>query len=117
MEHGLDRVNGGVYTCLDRDGSLMDSTKSVWFQGRFGFIAAFAYNNVEKRQEWLDASKSCIDFIEKYCIDTDGHMYFEVTADGTHCESAGMCFQRVLRQSPWRNTLSPPVTSHMQKRP
>ncbi len=83
MEHGLDRVNGGVYTCLDRDGSLMDSTKSVWFQGRFGFIAAFAYNNVEKRQEWLDASKSCIDFIEKYCIDTDGHMYFEVTADGT----------------------------------
>ena len=42
MEHGLDRVNGGVYTCLDRDGSLMDSTKSVWFQGRFGFIAAFA---------------------------------------------------------------------------
>ena len=83
MEHGLDRVNGGVYTCLDRDGSLMDITKSVWFQGRFGFIAAFAYNNVEKRQEWLDASKSCIDFIEKYCIDTDGHMYFEVTADGT----------------------------------
>ena len=83
MEHGLDRVYGGVYTCLDRDGSLMDSTKSVWFQGRFGFIAAFAYNNVEKRQEWLDASKSCIDFIEKYCIDTDGHMYFEVTADGT----------------------------------
>ncbi len=83
MEHGLDRVNGGVYTCLDRDGSLMDSTKSVWFQGRFGFIAAFAYNNVEKRQEWLDASKSCIDFIEKYCIDTDGYMYFEVTADGT----------------------------------
>ena len=83
MEHGLDRVNGGVYTCLDRDGSLMDSTKSVWFQGRFGFIAAFAYNNVERRQEWLDASKSCIDFIEKYCIDTDGHMYFEVTADGT----------------------------------
>lgn len=83
MEHGLDLVNGGVYTCLDRDGSLMDSTKSVWFQGRFGFIAAFAYNNVEKRQEWLDASKSCIDFIEKYCIDTDGHMYFEVTADGT----------------------------------
>lgn len=83
MEHGLDRVNGGVYTCLDCDGSLMDSTKSVWFQGRFGFIAAFAYNNVEKRQEWLDASKSCIDFIEKYCIDTDGHMYFEVTADGT----------------------------------
>ena len=25
MEHGLDRKNGGVYTCLDRDGALMES--------------------------------------------------------------------------------------------
>ncbi len=48
MEHGWDKVNGGVYTCLDRDGSLIDSTKSVWFQGRFAFICAYAYNNVEK---------------------------------------------------------------------
>ena len=43
MEHGWDKVNGGVYTCLDRDGSLIDSTKSVWFQGRFAFICAYAY--------------------------------------------------------------------------
>lgn len=83
LKNGLDRVNGGVYTCLDRDGSLMDSTKSVWFQGRFGYVAAAAYNNIEKNPEWLEASKSCIDFIEKYCFDrTDGRMYFEVTADG-----------------------------------
>ena len=40
LEKGLDLVHGGVYTCLNRDGSLMDSTKSVWFQGRFGFICA-----------------------------------------------------------------------------
>ena len=38
IKNGWDRKNGGVYTCLDRDGSLMDSTKSVWFQGRFGWI-------------------------------------------------------------------------------
>ena len=82
MEHGWDRENGGVYTCLNRDGSLMDSTKSVWFQGRFAFVCAFAYNNVEKRQEWLDAAKSTIDFIESHCFDGDGHMYFSVTADG-----------------------------------
>jgi len=82
MEHGLDRVNGGVYTCLDRDGTLMDTTKSVWFQGRFGFIAAYAYNNVDKNPDWLAASKSCIDFIERHCFDTDGHMFFTVTAEG-----------------------------------
>ena len=82
MEYGWDRENGGVYTCVDRDGSLMDSTKSVWFQGRFAFICAYAYNNVEKNQEWLDAAKSTLDFIEKHCFDEQGHMYFSVTAEG-----------------------------------
>lgn len=83
MKYGLDRKHGGVYTCIDREGRLIDTTKSVWFQGRFGFIAAYAYNNMERNPEWLAASKSCIDFIEKHCFDTDGHMYFEVAGDGT----------------------------------
>lgn len=82
MKYGLDHQNGGVYTCLDREGRLMDTTKSVWFQGRFGFVAAFAYNQIEKNPAWLAASKSCIDFIEAHCFDTDGHMFFEVTEDG-----------------------------------
>ncbi len=83
LKHGLDKENGGVYTCVDREGNLMDSTKSVWFQGRCAFIYAFAYNKVEKRPEYLEMSKSCIDFIEKHCFDSDGRMYFEVMADGT----------------------------------
>lgn len=82
MKYGLDRENGGVYTCVDRDGSLMDTTKSVWFQGRFAFICSFAYNNVEKNQEWLNAAKSTLEFIEKHCFDEQGHMYFSVTAEG-----------------------------------
>ena len=82
MKYGWDKKNGGVYTCLNRDGSLMDTTKSVWFQGRFAFVCAFAYNNVERRQEWLDAARSTLDFIEKYCFDANGHMYFSITADG-----------------------------------
>ena len=83
LEHGLDRENGGVYTCLDRDGKLYDRTKSVWFQGRYAFVLSFAYNNVEQRPEWLEAARSCLDFIENHCFDEDGHMYFEVDADGT----------------------------------
>ncbi len=83
MQHGVDREHGGVYTCVDRDGTLMDTTKSVWFQGRFAYICAYAYNNIEQRAEWLDAAKSTIDFIEAHCFDTDRHMFFEVKADGT----------------------------------
>lgn len=82
MKYGLDRVHGGVYTCVDRDGTLMDSTKSVWFQGRFGFTAAYAYNHIEKNPDWLAVSKNCIDFLEAHCFAPDGHMYFEVAEDG-----------------------------------
>ena len=82
MRYGLDHKNGGVYTCLDRDGRLMDTTKSVWFQGRFGFIAAYAYNQIEQNPDWLAASRSCIDFMEKHCFDKDGRMFFEVTEEG-----------------------------------
>lgn len=83
LKHGLDRVHGGVYTCLDCEGKLMDGTKSVWFQGRCAFVYSFAYNNVERKDEYLEMAKSCLDFIEKYCFDKDGRMYFEVAADGT----------------------------------
>lgn len=83
LKHGMDPIHGGIYTCVDRDGTLMDTTKSVWFQGRCGFIMSYAYNEIEQNPNWLAASKSCIDFIEAHCFDTDGHMFFEVMADGT----------------------------------
>ena len=82
LQHGWDRRHGGVYTCDDRDGTLIDTTKSVWFQGRFAFVLCFAYNNVEKNLEYLEAAKSTLDFIEKYCFDEQGHMFFSVTEDG-----------------------------------
>lgn len=82
LEHGLDRVNGGVYTCVGRDGVLMDTTKSVWFQGRFAYVAAYAYNHISKDPKLLAASKSCLDFIENHCIDSDGQLFFTVTAEG-----------------------------------
>ena len=83
LTHGKDNVNGGVYTCVDRAGRLMDSTKSVWFQGRCAFVYSYAYNNIERRPEYLDMARSCLDFIEAHCFDPkDGRMYFEVMADG-----------------------------------
>lgn len=82
IKNGVDKVNGGVYTSVDKEGKLMDSTKSVWFQGRFGYVCSYYYNNIRKDEEILKASKSAIDFIEEHCIDADGHMFFAVTAEG-----------------------------------
>ncbi|MCC8145851.1 MAG: AGE family epimerase/isomerase [Bacteroidales bacterium] len=82
LKYGVDTKNGGIYTCIDRKGNIIDSTKSVWFQGRFAFICSYAYNTIEKKEEWLNAAKSTIDFIEKHCFDSDGRMFFEVSAEG-----------------------------------
>ncbi len=82
MRHGLDPDHGGVFTCLDRDGSLYDSDKSVWFQGRFGWLLGTLFNEIEAREEWLAGCRSCVEFLERHCFDTDGRMFFMVTNDG-----------------------------------
>ena len=84
LEHGMDREHGGVYTCLDRKGEIYSTDKSVWMQGRCGWIFAFLCQNYGVRQEWLDASKSCLDFMEAHCFNHEAgdRMYFTVTAEG-----------------------------------
>ncbi len=84
LRNGMDREHGGVYTCLDRYGRVYSTDKSVWMQGRCGWIFSYLCHVYGVKKEWLEASKSCLDFMEKYCInpDADGRMYFTVTADG-----------------------------------
>lgn len=82
LKYGMDRVNGGIYTGLDRDGSLIESDKSVWFQGRALWTFCTAYEKVGPRQEYLDAATSLVHFLEDHCFDSDGRMFFRVTADG-----------------------------------
>ncbi len=83
VKNGYDRVNGGMYTCLDRTGRRYSEDKSVWMQGRAGWTFARLCNQYGAKPEWLEISKSCCDFLDNYCIDkNDGRMYFTVTADG-----------------------------------
>jgi N-acylglucosamine 2-epimerase len=82
LKHGLDREHGGILTALDRDGSLLDTDKSVWFQGRAGWMFATLYSTIEHHAELLEASHSCIEFSRKHCFAPDGKMYFSVTHDG-----------------------------------
>ena len=81
LEHGLDKKNGGIYTSLDRDGSLIESDKSVWFQGRALWIFSEAYIRFG-REEYLEAAKIIVRFIDEHCFDSDGRMFFRVTDDG-----------------------------------
>lgn len=83
LRYGLDRVHGGMYTALDRDGSILDTDKSVWFQGRALWTYATAYRQVEKNSGYKSACDSLVSFIEANCFDPlDGRMYFRVSKEG-----------------------------------
>jgi N-acylglucosamine 2-epimerase len=83
IRHGVDAEHGGVLTCLDRDGTVVDSDKGVWQQGRFCWLLAELYNNVERRQEWLTIAESTGRFLQRHCFDpADGRMWFHVTRSG-----------------------------------
>jgi len=84
IRHGVDREQGGFLTCLHREGSVIDSDKSVWAQGRFSWLLGELYNTVEPRGEWLELAKHGIDFLEAHGFDRDGdgRMYFQLARDG-----------------------------------
>jgi N-acylglucosamine 2-epimerase len=82
LRHGLDEEFGGMLTSLDRDGALLDGDKSVWFQGRAGWMFATLYNEVAPNAIWLAAAQSCVDFSLKHCHSETGKMYFSVTRSG-----------------------------------
>lgn len=81
IEHGIDNKNGGIYTSLDRDGSLIETDKSVWFQGRALWIFSNAYIKF-KNPEYLRAAETIVKFIDTHCFDKDGRMFFRVSDDG-----------------------------------
>ena len=82
LKNGKDSQFGGVYTCLDRTGKIYSTDKSVWMQGRCGWIFARLCNLYGAKPEWLEMSGSCVNFIDCHCIDGDGRMFFTVTKDG-----------------------------------
>lgn len=77
-----DKEHGGFLLMRDADGSLIDDDKSVWIQGRATWLLATLYNTIEKKQEWLDGAKLGYEFLNKYCFDIDGQMFFHVTREG-----------------------------------
>ena len=82
MNHGMDREHDGIITSLDRDGSILDTDKSIWFQGRAAWTFATLYNTVEKRSDWADAAGSSLAFLQKHGYATNGKLFFSVTREG-----------------------------------
>ena len=82
LKYAKDDVYGGIANCTDRFGNVYSSDKSVWMQGRTAWTYSYLCNSFGNNEEFLAFAKSCLDFENKHCFDTDGRMYFTVTKDG-----------------------------------
>lgn len=80
--HSLDREAGGYFTCLDRDGSVYDTDKFVWLQGRQVWLFSMLYNRLEPRAEWLEIARHGADFLAAHGMDADGNWYFALDRAG-----------------------------------
>jgi N-acylglucosamine 2-epimerase len=82
LQNSKDEMNGGYFTCLDRHGSVYDTDKFMWLQGRQVWCFSYMFNNLGEKQEWLDMALHGAGFMEKHGRDNEGNWYFSLTADG-----------------------------------
>ena len=82
LQHSKDKNNGGYFTCLNRDGSVYDTDKFMWLQGRGVWCFSYMYNHVEPKEEWLNMALHGAGFMQKHGRDEKGNWYFSLTAEG-----------------------------------
>jgi N-acylglucosamine 2-epimerase len=82
LQNSRDRVNGGYFTCLDRQGRVYDTDKFMWLQGRGVWCFSTMYNQVAPNPEWLEMALHGARFMEQHGRDANGDWYFSLTADG-----------------------------------
>ncbi len=81
LGNSIDYENGGIFTCLDENGGLYSTEKSVWFQGRALWTFSKAYQLIKQNEAYLRAAKNIFKFLPR-CTDKDGRMFFTVTKEG-----------------------------------
>lgn len=82
LNNSIDKEYGGYFSCLDRDGSVYDTDKFIWLQGREVWLFSMLCNKLGEKQEWLDAAIQGAEFLKKYGHNGDYDFYFSLTREG-----------------------------------
>lgn len=86
-KHAPDFEYGGYFHCFDRDGTIIDTNKSMWIEARAIWMFSRLFNssiltNQPERTEWLNLAKLGADFLKKYGRDENGDFYFRLSKEG-----------------------------------
>ncbi|XP_023693352.1 N-acylglucosamine 2-epimerase [Paramormyrops kingsleyae] len=88
LKHSHDKVYGGFFTCLAKDGKIYDELKYVWLQGRQVWMYCRLYRTMDRFHlpEILEAAKSGGEFLRRFAwvpsAGSTGKCAFCLTRDG-----------------------------------
>lgn len=82
QQHSLDHEHGGYFTCLDRTGRVYDTDKFIWLQNRQVWVFSMLYNQLERREDWLEMAAYGADFLANHGRDSEGNWYFALDRAG-----------------------------------
>lgn len=85
--HAIDSEYGGILTGLDRRGKVVETDKSIWFQGRAAWVyarlAGSRLGTEEDRERWRRSAENALRFLERFGFDPAAGRYrYRVTRDG-----------------------------------
>ena len=107
-----DEQVGGYFTCLDRDGTVLDESKYQWLQGRSVWSFSRLYNELNAsdprsavteamRDEWFEAAKMGADFLHKV----------RACRSLSHLDAPAACLARA--PGPHKSILPPHLTAEL----
>ncbi|PRD52734.1 AGE family epimerase/isomerase [Sphingobacterium gobiense] len=82
VKYSNDREYGGFLTCLDRDGTVFDTDKFMWLQGRQIWTLSMLYLSVEPNETWREMAEQGSAFILKNGRNQHGDWYFSLDRAG-----------------------------------
>lgn len=71
-QHGIDHEYGGIMCSLDYDGTLMNTDKLMWFQGRAMWVYSFLYNHFGEDERYLEVARKTKEFVFQHALQADG---------------------------------------------
>ena len=69
-QHAPDRECGGLYSCLDRDGSVYAGDKYLWMLGRQVWMFSHLANRHQRKDEWVDLARHGESFLRQHAFFT-----------------------------------------------
>jgi N-acylglucosamine 2-epimerase len=82
LQYSLDPAYGGYCTCIDYDGTIFDTDKYAWMQGREIFMFSKLCLLYGVKDEWRDAAKLGVDFMLSKGRAPNGDYYFALDRSG-----------------------------------